>query len=277
MYCPNCGSNMNDGIRFCTQCGTKLNVDQPNVAADAPKKIESTPGKMTKIQCELCGSTDIMKEEGFFVCQHCGCKYSLEEARKMMIEGKVDVSGSTVNVIAKKEILGLLNMAKDALKESDLKHCEELTGKALQLNPDVPDGWFLKACCNSHDGRLYQEYLDKARKLEEESYKVFTEEDCGQYKVYSITVQLSKNLQPPVFKGTIILDNNEAKDVVVGNSVVFKALKGEHNVSGQVEIGGPGTTIATFNENISVDSSVSYSTRYYGTFSFNVGLRKERN
>ena len=51
---------------------------------------------MKRLACEVCGSTDLIKQNGVFVCESCGCKYSVEEARKLMIEGKVDVSGSTV-------------------------------------------------------------------------------------------------------------------------------------------------------------------------------------
>ena len=53
---------------------------------------------MKQLTCEMCGSTDLLKQDGVFVCQSCGCKYSVEEAKKMMIEGTVDVSGSTVKV-----------------------------------------------------------------------------------------------------------------------------------------------------------------------------------
>ena len=53
---------------------------------------------MKRLTCEMCGSTDIVKQDGLFVCQSCGTKYSVEEARKMMIEGTVDVSGSTVKI-----------------------------------------------------------------------------------------------------------------------------------------------------------------------------------
>ena len=35
---------------------------------------------MKKIQCELCGSNNLVKEDGYFVCQYCGTKYSLEDA-----------------------------------------------------------------------------------------------------------------------------------------------------------------------------------------------------
>lgn len=41
---------------------------------------------MKKLVCEMCGGTDIIKENGVFVCQSCGCKYSIEDAKKMMSE-----------------------------------------------------------------------------------------------------------------------------------------------------------------------------------------------
>ena len=46
---------------------------------------------MKQLTCELCGGNDLAKQDGFFVCQHCGTKYSVEEAKKMMIEGTVSV------------------------------------------------------------------------------------------------------------------------------------------------------------------------------------------
>ena len=54
----------------------------------------------------MCGGTDLMKQDGVFVCQSCGCKYSPEEARKIMIEGPVDISGSTVKIDAPVDISG---------------------------------------------------------------------------------------------------------------------------------------------------------------------------
>ncbi|MDO4387309.1 MAG: TFIIB-type zinc finger domain-containing protein [Clostridia bacterium] len=37
---------------------------------------------MQPIICEICGSNDIVKQDGVFVCQHCGTKYSADEVRK---------------------------------------------------------------------------------------------------------------------------------------------------------------------------------------------------
>ena len=41
---------------------------------------------MKKLVCELCGESDFVKVAGFFECQVCGAKYTLEEARAMFIE-----------------------------------------------------------------------------------------------------------------------------------------------------------------------------------------------
>ena len=40
---------------------------------------------MKKICCELCGSNDFVKDGGMFVCQSCGTKYTLEEAKKLAL------------------------------------------------------------------------------------------------------------------------------------------------------------------------------------------------
>lgn len=67
---------------------------------------------MKQLTCEMCGSTDLIKQDGVFVCQSCGIKYSVEEARKLMIEGKVDVSGSTVFIDNTKQVENDLKRAR---------------------------------------------------------------------------------------------------------------------------------------------------------------------
>ena len=54
---------------------------------------------MKQLTCEMCGSTDLMKQDGVFVCQSCGTKYSVEEAKKMMVEGTVQVEDQTNRII----------------------------------------------------------------------------------------------------------------------------------------------------------------------------------
>lgn len=65
----------------------------------------------------MCGSTNLIKEGGVFVCQSCGTKYSVEEAKRMMVEGTVDVKG-TVKVDTSDELKNLYEIARRA-KDSD--------------------------------------------------------------------------------------------------------------------------------------------------------------
>ena len=39
---------------------------------------------MKKLTCEMCGSTDLLKSDGVFVCQSCGTKYSVEESKAIV-------------------------------------------------------------------------------------------------------------------------------------------------------------------------------------------------
>lgn len=66
---------------------------------------------MKALTCEMCGSTNLIKEGGVFVCQSCGTKYSVEEAKKMMVEGTVDVKG-TVKVDTSDELKNLYEIAR---------------------------------------------------------------------------------------------------------------------------------------------------------------------
>lgn len=49
---------------------------------------------MKALQCEMCGSQEMVKQDGMFVCQYCGTKYSIEEARNLMVEGTVKIDNS---------------------------------------------------------------------------------------------------------------------------------------------------------------------------------------
>ena len=82
---------------------------------------------MKALVCELCEGNNFIKEDGFFVCQHCGTKYTTEEAKKIMlsIEGSVDVSGSTVKIDDTTELNNLYQLARRARKEDN----GELAGK----------------------------------------------------------------------------------------------------------------------------------------------------
>lgn len=99
---------------------------------------------MKQLTCEMCGSTDLVKQDGMYVCQSCGTKYSVEEAKKMMIEGTVDVSGSIVRVDNSASIANYLKMAKSAYDSSNQKEAESYCNKIIEIDPNNYQAWLLK-------------------------------------------------------------------------------------------------------------------------------------
>lgn len=90
---------------------------------------------MKQLTCEMCGSTDLMKQDGVFVCQSCGTKYSVEEAKKMMVEGTVDVSGSTVKVDTSGELANLYQIARRAKDDNNGENAAKYYDMVLMKDP----------------------------------------------------------------------------------------------------------------------------------------------
>ena len=91
---------------------------------------------MKQLTCEMCGSPNIIKQDGLFVCQNCGTKYSIEEARKLMIEGPVDVSGSTVNINNSDRLSNLYQVARRFRDENNAANAEKYYSMILEEDPN---------------------------------------------------------------------------------------------------------------------------------------------
>ena len=89
---------------------------------------------MKQLTCEMCGSTDLLKEDGVFICQSCGCKYSVEEAKKMMVEGTVEVTG-TVQVDKSKILEKILDKIYFYIKKGDFLN--PVYTEAEEYNPEL--------------------------------------------------------------------------------------------------------------------------------------------
>lgn len=82
---------------------------------------------MNVMTCEMCGSTDLIKQDGFYVCQHCGTKYSVDEARKLLGVVKIDKTEETTK---------LLSLARRARESNNSENAEKYYGMVLQESPD---------------------------------------------------------------------------------------------------------------------------------------------
>lgn len=97
---------------------------------------------MKQFVCEMCGSSDLIKQDGVFVCQSCGCKYSLEEAKKIISEGTIDVTGSTVKVDNSEELNNLYELARRARNNDDYPNAQKYYEQILLKEPSSWEAYF---------------------------------------------------------------------------------------------------------------------------------------
>lgn len=89
---------------------------------------------MKALVCEMCGGSEFLKQDGLFVCQHCHTKYSPEEAKKMMIEGTVAVTG-TVKVDRSEKLNNLYQIARRAKDDNNGENAAKYYDLVLQEDP----------------------------------------------------------------------------------------------------------------------------------------------
>ena len=109
---------------------------------------------MKTLICELCGSNNFIKEEGYWVFNHCQTKYTQEEAKKIMVEGIVDVAIDKSN-----ELLNFQKLAIQYYEAENFEQAKVYFSKILEI--DTTD-W--KAKYEQNDNEWREKY--KARFFE---------------------------------------------------------------------------------------------------------------
>ena len=97
---------------------------------------------MKQLVCEMCGGTDWAKEDGMFVCQGCGMKYSAEEAKKMMTE--VEGTPTSVSVKNAAQLENLLNLAQSSYDSKNYAQAEAFCNQVIAMDSTNFDAWLLK-------------------------------------------------------------------------------------------------------------------------------------
>ena len=114
---------------------------------------------MKPLRCEMCGSNDVVKQGGYYVCQCCETKYSIEEAKKMMIEGTVEVQG-TVSIDNSSFVQKCLVNARRAKQKEDWEEVEKYYNLVEQNDPTNIEAIFYssygKARQSMVDGDIYK-------------------------------------------------------------------------------------------------------------------------
>ena len=87
------------------------------------------------IVCEMCGSQEFAKQDGLFICQGCGMKYSVEEAKKLMIEVEGEPKVNTVRIDNSKELENLYLIARRAKNDNNAENASKYYDMIMIKDP----------------------------------------------------------------------------------------------------------------------------------------------
>lgn len=113
---------------------------------------------MNKIMCEMCGSNELIKQDGNFVCQFCGMKYSPEEAKRMMVEGTVKIDNSDF-------VQKYLANARRAKQKEDWKETEKYYNLVEQNDPTNIEAIFYSSFAQVKSALIEAETKDKRQSV----------------------------------------------------------------------------------------------------------------
>ncbi len=106
---------------------------------------------MKAIVCEMCGSQDLVKQDGYYVCQNCGTKYDPEEAKKLMVE----VSGA-VKVDNSEKLKNYYQLARRAMEENNPAEAEKYYNLLKEEYPNDWEAHFYSNVCKAMQCRVYE-------------------------------------------------------------------------------------------------------------------------
>ncbi len=201
---------------------------------------------MKQLTCEMCGGTDLLKQDGVFVCQSCGTKYSVEEAKKMMVEGVVDVSGSTVKVDNSESINNYYKIAEQAYESHNLKEAESYCNKIIEIDSMNYKAWMLKGKSAGWQTTMannrikealncFNNAIEYAPDDKKNELKVEYEQEVVEQLSASIRMLCNKFEKNPTTSNSIEIRNEQLKSVLLLGSEKTLLKNYNNNVSAIIE------------------------------------------
>lgn len=138
---------------------------------------------MKQLKCEMCGSVDLLKQDGVFICQSCGCKYSVEEAKKMMVEVSGSVSVDTpVEVKGIAQVENILKLVMASYESKDFEKTKELCEQIISIDANNYNAWLYKGKCELWQSTLLDLKIEQAVINFDEAIKIAPTEEIEQIK-----------------------------------------------------------------------------------------------
>ena len=151
---------------------------------------------MKKIVCELCEGTEFTKDNGMFVCNNCGTRYTAEEARAMMrdVDGAVPAVNSVpaASVPAgnpnQAQIDNLLVLATSSYEASKNDETINFCNKVIELDATCFKAWLLKGKAIGWESTLKEPRVSEAAHSFCKAIDFAPEEDKEETKRESLDV-----------------------------------------------------------------------------------------
>lgn len=159
------------------------------------------------VTCEVCGSTELIKQDGAFTCKGCGCQYTVEEVRKMMGNGTGTAPVNTVkNTTTSDELDNLYQIARRAKNDNNSENAAKYYEMIMIKEP------------TSWEAAFYQVYFRamncKIAEIESAAYSVanceqsvltlirdYVEDEEQQEQAVSEVVERCKSIARMLFNG----------------------------------------------------------------------------
>lgn len=129
-FCTRCGAQMYAEDKFCMKCGCP-------VAGQIKNPDRASGASMKAIVCEMCNGRNLVKNGGYYVCQNCGTKYSIEEAKKLIVE-----LGGTVKVDRTSELNNLYQLARRARQTQNANDAYQNYCRIASIDPQSWEAFF---------------------------------------------------------------------------------------------------------------------------------------
>ncbi len=179
---------------------------------------------MKQLTCEVCGGKNILKEDGVFVCQDCGCKYSLTEVQGLLKEKNEELEDFTMG--QRYYILGL-----KALDHQDWQEVVKYFNLFIEKVPEDPVAYFYRAYANAHLSLLEQNMLKRINAFEVLKNCLFTFDyyfllsEGNQEFITDLTEYLIELAQSPYgYSDITVDDDNGGRRIAWTNQAKAKDL-----------------------------------------------------
>lgn len=185
---------------------------------------------MKTLTCEICGGTEILKQDGVFVCQECGTKYTVEEVRNLLGENANNGAGGRNSAV----IENYLQLASNAMESSNNEEAENYANKVIELDSKNALAWEIKGeaagwqskTINNRIPEAVVAWINAVGYAKEEDVKALTERIADKYsRLFRAMVSLHagnfKTLQTDENKDAIVNAVNSGVEMM--NTLVINA------------------------------------------------------